>query len=146
MKSPPKIQNLRAHEHIHRTTLYARTDKDRPQVWFTLNQFWEPTVEPGLQPIMQKLRDDADVSAYIKIILAESGGGWVRFGLPASSLYPVSITSPLPYGEANQEIANNHRVSFKDVAVDNCLIESMDADLEWARVYTPKQSWNAWLH
>lgn len=138
---------LRAHDHVTFTALGTRAPT-RPHLWFTLNQFFEPSIFPPLRPELRELRLGGyvgpDWNEYIQDALIESGGSWVRFGIHADVLWPTSLTWPTPEKKEERKIVNDWRVSFKDVPIEGCKIESMDADLEWRRIYTPKQA--PWLH
>lgn len=151
--------------HPNRFPSVFEQDTTRPHLWFSLNQFWEPSISPPLRPELRELRlreDGPDWDEYIWRAMIESGGSWVRFGIPANPLRSPfltrpAITNPLfppsPSGlsfsaslndEENRQTIENWRVSFKEVPIEICTIESMDADLEWRRIHTPKQK--LWLH
>ena len=113
-----------------------------------MNRFWEPSISPPLRPELRELRlggyAGPDWDQCIRTAAIDSGGGWVRFGIPADILWPMSLIWLTPGRAEDRQTVNDWRVSFKDVPIEGCKIESMDADLEWKRIHTPKQT--AWLH
>ena len=129
---------LRTRNHLTHSIFGIETTS-KPQVWFTLNDYWEPSIYPELEARFKH----PDFSSFVKEALQTSGGSWVRFGIPADTLWPVHLGWPRLAAEtpAVQNTVLDWRVSFKDVSIEHCKIDFMYDDLVWKRVHTPKHTW-----
>lgn len=136
----------------------------RPYLFFTLNEFWEPTIYPLLNVrklfvaryAQEHIALPGDLLEGFDDDFKASGGGWVRFGYPARHLHSWTENWPAPTPEARPcveravyrayadsgnpeyvQIVQNWRVSFDPIAVpDFAMIESMDDSLTWRRIWT----------
>jgi hypothetical protein len=160
-KSLPGIMkdgSLRAYDYPSFTAmdtlmpLDAFVPRKKPQLWFSMNQFWEPSIPPlyfNEYRHSHHWEEEGEPKRrdwYLGHSLMQAGGLWARFGVPASSLYPVAVTKALPDSKAGRQVVYDQRVSFKNVSIEDCLIEVMHEDLQWKRIHTPKPVWNSWLH
>jgi hypothetical protein len=135
---------LRARDHDTFTVLGAHT-KDKPHLWFTMNDFWEPSI--SCMHILRDLPAGDDKNERIAAAMAYAGGTWVRFGYPASLLWPVGITFSAPQPADWRTLIDDWRVSFKDIPIADCsAIDMANIRLEWKRAWTPDPSRLRLLH
>jgi len=139
---------LRAHTYKTFDVLGAPAG-ERPVLWFTLNQFIEPTLSPlcVFRPDMD--RGDAERKAAIEQhVVKHDLWQWARIGYPAMLLFPLGLTVTRPMSERQRAVVDDWRVSYQDIATDDCVaVEIMNHRLEWQRVWTkPPTNWMALLH
>jgi hypothetical protein len=129
---------LRAHEHPTYTALGTHGPR-RPCLWFTVNDFNEPSIS-GLHVIRDAARGPERDEAIAHAV-ADAGGGWVRFGYPAQLLLPIGMTYTAPQLREYRDIIDAWRVSFKDISLTDCsAIDVMGVGLEWERAWTRRDA------
>lgn len=105
-------------------------------LWFTMNQVFEPSIPPYINGV-RELPDDLFQAVVLEHFVMEAGGSWVRFGYPAHLLFPVGLNYRTPRLPRWRGIINDWRVSYKAIAVTDCLaIDRADDALEWERIWT----------
>ena len=133
---PHHGQEIRACGHIKPATLFVPAG-EKPVVWFSLRQFWEPTANKAI------MRDGTRVPLSMQETW-EAAGGACRFGVPAVELLPyrrlkfaANISADWAKGleRAAREAGSDVGMflgSLESVSLDRCVAEMLDVQAkEW---------------
>lgn len=117
---------------------------ERPVLWFSMNQRWEPTAAKGIVENFQRRTASMQENK-------ELGNGLVRFGYPHSKLIPwVELWKQvgiLPAQKRGLEKAGREQGAnpyhwygcFHEIPVDQLVVEVMNDFDQWERVHATTQ-------
>ncbi len=118
----------------------AVTPPEKPILWFSLNQYWEPTANKGWR------NPDGTILTLTMQQTLERAAGLVRFGCPLRLLRGgealrkearmKSAVWKMPFDEGERQGANpcDWRGTVKPLFIDNLAVDVMSKEWKWVPV------------
>lgn len=118
---------------------------DRPMIWFSTNEFCEPSIGIGRALLLARDEPSTPAKAALLCNALEATGGLFRIGYPADRLLPVLGLLQPP--KTDQPHRHDWRVTFNEVPLADCIgIDALEIDddlsLTWKRIWSPTPVWH----